>query len=733
MFPSPFTTALSKAASTIRGEGTDISTATSDTINQLKRLTMFEKSLTDLIRGIRANKKSEDNYISQCLDEIRTEVRKSDPDVKAVAVQKLAYVSSMLHMQGYDMSWASFHVIEVMSSGKIDYKRIGYRAAAVSFRQDTDVLMLCTNLIKKDLSSNNYLETATALNGLAQIVTPDLARDLCPDLISMLNHSRPYIRKRVILVLYKVFLKHPEALRLAFPRLKEKLQDPDPSVVSAAVNVICELARKNPKSYLPLAPQLYGLLTNSTNNWMLIKIIKLFAALTPLEPRLSKKLIPPITTLIQNTPAMSLLYECIQTVIVGGMISQETENGENEAEDSALARLCVSKLKLFIDEPDQNLKYLGLLALSKLLAIRPKAVIEHRDVVLQCLDDADISIRMRALDLVTGMVNQRNLIDIVRRLLSQISPKHDSNASSEPKASYPPPTSYGPSSDPAYRREVVTRIIAMCSRDTYANVTNFEWYIRVLVDLVYVSGVNVGHALAGQVIDVCVRVGGVRGFAVGAMVDLLSDDALLNSATQDKTNSGVLYGAAWVVGEYVGFLSSPVDILKRLLKAGAGRLSPIIQAVYIQNILKIYTYWANSEAVRNSDGEEFYAATRLVIDGLQRFVTSSDLEVQERACMVSEILKLIPLRDTTAPTTPQPAVDPARAEYESLDADSVSQPNTQFAVPPIIAEMSTLFAGELNPVAPKAQRKVPIPEGLDLDKWINEPEPEPVEEEEGVY
>lgn len=47
------------------------------------------------------------------------------------------------------MSWASFHVIEVMSSPKIQYKRIGYHAAAVSFKQDTDVLMLCTNLIKK--------------------------------------------------------------------------------------------------------------------------------------------------------------------------------------------------------------------------------------------------------------------------------------------------------------------------------------------------------------------------------------------------------------------------------------------------------------------------------------------------------------------------------------------------------------------------------------------------------
>lgn len=40
----------------------------------------------------------------------------------------------------------------------------------------------------------------------------------------------------------------------------------------------------------------------------------------------------------------------------------------------------------------------------------------------------------------------------------------------------------------------------------------------------------------------------------------------------------------------------------------------------------------------------------------------------------------------------------------------------------IIQEIAILFDGELLPVAPKAQRKVPIPEGLDLDEWIN-PQP----------
>jgi hypothetical protein len=53
---------------------------------------MFEKSLTDLIRGIRANKKNEQKYIAVCLQEIRNEVKSNDLDIKSTAVAKLTYV-----------------------------------------------------------------------------------------------------------------------------------------------------------------------------------------------------------------------------------------------------------------------------------------------------------------------------------------------------------------------------------------------------------------------------------------------------------------------------------------------------------------------------------------------------------------------------------------------------------------------------------------------------------------
>ncbi|KAK9762593.1 AP-3 complex subunit delta [Basidiobolus ranarum] len=654
---------------------------------------MFEKNLTDLIRGLRANKKNEAKYIATCVEEIRRELKGNDPDLKAIAVSKLTY----LQMLGFDMSWASFQVVEVMASSKFVNKRIGYLAAAQSFRQDTEVLMLTTNLIKKDLASSNYLEVGITIDGLSHILTPDLARDLSSDLIAMLTHSRPYIRKKVILVLYKVFLKFPEGLRFSFPRLKERLDDPDPSVVCASINVICELARMNPKNYLSLAPQLFKLLTTSSNNWMLIKIIKLFAALTPLEPRLAKKLVTPIKSLIQTTPAMSLLYECIQTVISGGMLTLNSDSGEASGpNDVALAALCASKLKKFLEDPDQNLKYVGLLAMGKLLSIYPKAVVEHRDLILNCVEDSDISIRLRALDLIVGMTSKKTLMDIVKRLMTQLMPPP------VPTATFPATTAFH---DPSYRKIIVDRILSICSHNSYSNITNFEWYIAVLVDLVYISEVNVGSQLSAQIMDVGVRVKSVRQYCVKMMSRLLSDIGLLESTGRAESNSDILYGAAWICGEYCNYLSSASNTIKALLKPEALKLPCSVQQIYLHNVLKIYAYWIKqvAENWHHDSWKELCDTTNAVIELIHPFCQSDDLEVQERAYSAREIFKIVHSKMSTFTDKPSS----------------------------IFLDLSELFfSAELNPVAPKAQRKVPVPEGLDIDEWINEPLLESESEEE---
>ena len=69
------------------------------------------------------------------------------------------------------------------------------------------MVMLTTNMIRKDLSSSNFYDSSLALSGLACFMTPDLARDLANDVLTLTASSRPFLRKKAIIVMYKVFLK----------------------------------------------------------------------------------------------------------------------------------------------------------------------------------------------------------------------------------------------------------------------------------------------------------------------------------------------------------------------------------------------------------------------------------------------------------------------------------------------------------------------------------------------
>lgn len=102
-----------------------------------------------------------------------------------------------------------------------DQQRIGYLAASQCFHESTDVIMLTTNQIRKvpqyfppvssiqvvhplgnlfsplrtvffppvsqDLSSPNQYDTGVALTGLSCFVTPDLARDLANDIMTLVS------------------------------------------------------------------------------------------------------------------------------------------------------------------------------------------------------------------------------------------------------------------------------------------------------------------------------------------------------------------------------------------------------------------------------------------------------------------------------------------------------------------------------------------------------------------
>ena len=50
-------------------------------------------------------------------------------------------------------------------------------------------------------------DAANSLTGLSCFMTPELAQDLTNDILTLLSSSKPYIRKKAVLITYKVFLK----------------------------------------------------------------------------------------------------------------------------------------------------------------------------------------------------------------------------------------------------------------------------------------------------------------------------------------------------------------------------------------------------------------------------------------------------------------------------------------------------------------------------------------------
>ncbi|KAN0065221.1 AP-3 complex subunit delta [Thecaphora frezii] len=757
---------------------------------------MFERSLSALIKGLRSHRgKDEAKYVAQVMDEIRHEVRSGDMEVKAEAVLKLTY----LQMLGYPFSNASFHMLEIMASPRYHLKHIGYLAAAQCFSQDTDVLILATNMIKKDLHSTQPLDIAVALNGLSHIVTPDLSRHLGPDAIALLTHSRPLIRKKALLVLYSMIIKCPEMLGQAWDRLRDKLDDPDLGVVSAAVNIICELARRDPRPFVPLSPQLFHLLTTSTNNWMLIKVIKLFGALTPLEPRLVRKLVPPITTIISNTPAMSLLYECIHTVITGGMLS--AEGGDS------LADTCVEKLARFLEDADQNLKYISLLALVKILPTHPHLVAEHKDTILQSIEDPDLSIRLRALELVSGMVSSWNLQPIVSQLMSHLEPPSaaasasgsatkTSAAAAALKASLSgisgggggleagdPSTSAvaaaalnnNPTLSPSYRLEIVRRILTLGSANTYANVQDFQWYLDVLVRLALIANVpedeGVGARIRDQIIDITSRVRAVRPYAARTMVELLRDQRLAGASPstpgldEGRDMRKVLHAAAWVCGEYCEDVPAAATVIPLLLQPSIYQSTDATTAaVCIHNAIKLFAHWTASLSEEWSDEqlEGVQSLSRRVIAALDQVQkTTEDAEVQERTTEFRQLFRLLE-RDLDsyrasgskppvavaagAPAAGQNGQAPSEAAEAEVSSAAPAAPEAPMGEPPGSLDVSRapspqtpgtptagsgpkgpkslnllsplFFNHTLGPVAEKAQSKVPVPEGLELEAWI---------------
>ena len=80
----------------------------------------------------------------------------------------------------------------------------------------------------------------------------------------------------------------------------------------------------------------------------------------------------------------------------------------------------VNILGRFLANRDNNMRYVALNTLARVVAVDTAAVQRHRATVVECVRDADVSIRRRALDLVYALVNEANIRPLTRELLDYL-------------------------------------------------------------------------------------------------------------------------------------------------------------------------------------------------------------------------------------------------------------------------------------------------------------------------
>lgn len=145
--------------------------------------------------------------------------------------------------------------------------------------------------------------------------------------------------------------------------------------------------------------------------WIQTKLLEILSYLGQDDEECSKQMHEIITTVLKRSDdsainvGYALVYQCLRT-ITRIYPSQDLLD---------LATLTISR---FLSSASKNLKYMGIMGLIQIVKIDPKYTLDYQNMVVDCLEDADDTLKIRTLDLLFKMTNKQNVEPIVEKLLT---------------------------------------------------------------------------------------------------------------------------------------------------------------------------------------------------------------------------------------------------------------------------------------------------------------------------
>ena len=356
-----------------------------------------------------------------------------------------------------------------------------------------------------------------------------MSRDLFQQMETLLSTANPYIRRKAALCAMRICRKVPDLQEHFIEKAKLLLSDRNHGVLLCGLTFVTSMCEEDEveggeqgivETFRPLTAGLVrtlkGLASSGyapehdvngiTDPFLQVKILRLLRTLGRGDPRTSEQINDILAQVATNTDSAknvgnSILYESVLTIL------------EIEA-DSGLRVLGVNILGKFLTNKDNNIRYVALNTLIKVVAVEPNAVQRHRNTILECLRDPDISIRRRALDLSFTLINEGNVRVLIRELLAFLEV-----ADNEFKP-------------------IMTSQIGVAA-DRFA--PNKRWHVDTMLRVLKLAGNYVKEQILSSFVRLIATTPDLQTYSVQKLYAGLKDDI---------TQEGLTLAGTWVIGEY---------------------------------------------------------------------------------------------------------------------------------------------------------------------------------------
>ncbi|KAK9362622.1 adaptin N terminal region-domain-containing protein [Lipomyces starkeyi] len=570
-------------------------------------------SLKSFIKSVRAAKTMADErtVIQKESAAIRTSFREdfTDTNLRRQNIAKLLYLFTL----GERTHFGQIECLKLLATSKFSDKRLGYLGTMLLLDENQEVLTLVTNSLKNDLNHPNQYVVGLALCTLGNIASQEMARDLFTDVEKLVVTQNPYLRKKAALCAMRIIRKVPELEERFVDKAKSLLGDHHHGVLICGMTLVYDLCVEQPdlipqfRQFIPsLVRQLKSLTTSGyapehdvagiSDPFLQVKILRLLRVLGRGHQSATEQMNDILAQIATNTDSSknvgnAILYETVLTIL------------DIDA-DSGLRVLGINILGRFLGNKDNNVKYVGLNTLSKVVELEPNAVQRHRNTILECLHDADISIRRRALELSFDLINDQNVRVLVRELLVFLE-----------------------TADTEFKANMTVQICV--AADKYA--PNKRWHIDTVLRVLKLAGNYISEQIISQFIALVSNTPNMQLYTVQKLYSLLRSDI---------TQEGLTLAGAWIIGEYGD----------ELLKAGTFEDEETTLEVKESDIVQIFegllysTYATQTVqeyvldalvklSIRMSDPSQIERIRRLIMSQ----TTALDVEIQQRAVEYAEL------------------------------------------------------------------------------------------------